>query len=433
MLKSRLITALGAAFAIVSAFTARAEVTALTGATVHTAGSAGVIENATVLIEDGRIRAVGANVAVPVGAITVDAAGKVITPGLIDSYSRLGLVEISAAHQSVDYRLKDYEVGPAFSVFYGVNPDSTVIPVSRIEGITRSVVAPAASVDMYAGQGASIHLGNGENLVINPSVAVFASLGGSRHTGGSRAAALARLKQSLEEARHYDAHRKAYERGEHREYLYGRADLEALVPVVKGKKPLAVVVNRSSDILHVLAIAREMSVKLVLIGATEGWRVAPRIAAAGVPVILSPTQNLPESFDGLAATLENAAKLHAAGVTIAIGSEAGGFSGGGTHNARAITQLAGVAVAYGLPWDAALKALTVNGAKIWGLDRGYGTIETGKDADIVVWTGDPLELDSRPVHVFIRGELIELTSRQTRLRDRYMNLRKAQPPFAYRR
>lgn len=431
-MKNSVIKGLAILIAMTFSSFAGAEVTAIIGGTVHTVAAAGTIEGATILIEDGKITAVGANVTVPDGARRVDATGMVITPGLIDALSRLGLVEIGQAKGSVDFSLEDYDLGPAFAVYYGINPDSTVIPVTRIEGITRAVVAPAVAVDIFAGQGAAIHLGTGPDLVVDPSVAVFAAVGasGGRHTGGSRAAALSRLRQALEEARYYDAHREGYDAGAHRTYLYGRADLEALVPVIKGTKPLAVYANRASDIRHLLAIAGEQSVRLVLISAVEGWRVAAEIAAANVPVILSPARNLPNSFDGLAATLENAAKLHAAGVTIAIGSEAGGF--GGTHNARLITQLAGIAVAYGLPWDAALRALTVNGATIWGLDNSVGTIEAGKDADIVVWNGDPLELTSQPQHVIIRGEEIPLVSRQTRLRDRYMHLEQKQPPFAYR-
>ncbi len=433
-MKNNVIKGLATLIAVTLPSFAGAEVTAIIGGTVHTVAAAGTIEGATILIEDGKITAVGANVAVPDGARRIDAAGTVVTPGLVDALSRLGLVEISLAKESVDSSLEDYDLGPAFAVHYGINPDSTIIPVTRIEGITRTVVAPAVAVDIFAGQGAAIHLGTGSDLVLDPSVAVFAAVGarGGEHTGGSRAAALSRLRQALEEARYYDAHREGYDAGAHRAYLYGRADLEALVPVIKGTKPLAVFADRASDIRHLLAIAGEQSVRLILISAVEGWRVAAEIAAANVPVILSPSRNLPNSFDGLAATLENAAKLHAAGVMIAIGSEAGGFGGGGTHNARIITQLAGIAVAYGLPWDAALAALTVNGATIWGLDISVGTIEAGKDADIVVWNGDPLELTSQPQHVIIRGEEIPLVSRQTRLRDRYMHLEEKHPPFAYR-
>ncbi len=407
--------------------------TAIVGATVHTAGPAGSLEQATVVITDGKIAAVGADVDVPDGATVIDGAGLVVTPGVIDSYSVAGLVEIGLEASTVDYRLKDNKLGAGFQVFYGFNPDSTVIPITRIEGVTGSVIAPQIGENLFAGQGALVHLGNGDNIV-RASLAVFAGVGlsGGEVTGGSRAAALGRLARALDEARYYDAHRAAYDKGATRDFLYGRADLEALVPVIKGKKPLAVIANRASDIRNLLKIAAKANVRLVIIGGSEAWKLADDIAAAGVPVIINPADDLPASFDGLFARLDNAARLQAAGVTIAFGSEVNDVSGFGTHNARLLTQMAGIAVANGLPWEAALAALTSNPAGIWGVADEVGTIAPGKQADVVVWTGDPFELSTRPKHVFIRGEDIPLVSRQTRLRDRYLNLKDQRMPFAYR-
>ena len=411
-----------------------AATTAIVGATVHTSGPAGTLKNATVVIKDDKIVAVGTGLAAPQGAGVIDGTGLVVTPGLIDSYSVAGLVEISLESDTVDFKLKDNKLGAGFQVFYGFNPESTLIPVTRIEGITRSVIAPQIGENLFAGQGALVHLGDGGNIV-RPSLAVFAGVGlsGGAVTGGSRAAALGQLVRALGEARYYDAHRAAYDKGATRDFLYGRADLEALVPVIKGKKPLAVIANRSSDIRHLLKIAADTGVHLVIVGGDEAWELADDIAAAGVPVIINPTDDLPVSYDGLFARLDNAARLQAAGVTIAFGSEVNGESPDlGTHNARLLSQVAGIAVANGLPWDAALAALTSNPARIWGVADEVGTIAPGQQADVVVWTGDPFELSTRPTHVFIRGEDIPLVSRQTKLRDRYLHLKNHKMPFAYR-
>ncbi len=416
---------------LLAASPAFAEVYAIIGGKVHTMGPRGTIEPGTVLIEDGRITAVGAGITVPEGATRIDASGRVVTPGLMDSYSHLGLVEIGAVAETVDFRLKDHELGAGFQAALGLNPASSLIPVTRIEGITRAVAVPEAGVGVFAGQGAVIHLGGQTGYLVDSSVAVFAVLGesGGELAGGARGAAVVRFQQALDEALYYDSHRAAYDTGSQR-YHYKRLDLEALVPVVKGLKPLAVVVNRASDIRTLLALIRDTRVRLILLSAVEGWKVAGEIAAAGVPVVVNPIENLPRTFDRLEATYENAARLQAAGVTVAFTAE---FSfPPGTHNARLLTQLAGIAVSYGLPWQEALKAMTVNPARIWGLDGQYGTLEPGREADVVVWSGDPFELTTRAERVFIRGRDIPLESRQTKLRDRYLNLDQSDPPFAYR-
>ncbi|HYG65990.1 MAG TPA: amidohydrolase family protein [Thermoanaerobaculia bacterium] len=400
---------------------------AITGATVHTLGAAGKLEGATVLIEDGRIRAVGRDVAVPSGARRIDAAGKVVTPGLFDSLSRLGLVEVGAVEGSVDTTVEDYDpVTAAFQVADAINPRSSLIAVNRIEGLTRAVVAPEAGDSLIAGQAAIIHLGGPGDFLLRSPAAMFAVLGeaGAERAGGARGAALLRLREALQDAEDYAENRAAFERGDRREYSVSRLDLEALVPVVRGELPLVVTVNRASDIQAALRLAKELELKLILAGANEGWLVAREIAQAKVPVLVTPMENRPERFEILAATLENTARLHAAGVTVALMS-------GDAHNARNIRQAAGNAVAYGMPWDAALAAMTVVPARLWGLADRYGTLEPGKDADVVIWDGDPLEITTFADRVFIRGVEIPMRSRQTELRDRYKDLSGDLPP-AYR-
>lgn len=408
-----------------------AETVAITGAKIHTLGPQGTIDNGVLVIEGGRVRAVGASVAVPAGARRIDARGKVVTPGLFDSFSRIGLVEVPAVEGSQDAAVEDDRITAAFNVADALNPRSTLIPVNRIEGLTRAVVAPSYGNSLIAGQGAVITLGGtlgepGSYLVRSP-VAMFAALGetGAEFAGGSRAGAILRLREAFEDALDFAANRQSFEKGERREYALSRLDLEALIPVVKGELPLVLAVHRATDIEAALRLAKDYNLKLILAGANEAWQVADQIAAAKVPVLVNPLDNIPNNFETLGATLENPARLHKAGVTLA-------FMTGDAHNGRNIRQAAGNAVAYGLPWEAALAAMTAVPARIWGVNGTYGTLEAGKDADVVVWDGDPLELTSFPTAVFIQGVEMPMTSRQLELRDRYKDLSGPLPP-AYRK
>jgi len=390
---------------------------AITGATIHTMGPQGTIQNGTLVIEDGKIRAVGAAVPVPAGARRIDAAGKVVTPGLFDSLSRIGVVEVNAVEGSNDARVEDDRITAAFDVVDAFNPRSTLIPVNRIEGLTRAVVAPSPGKSLIAGMGAVVHLGGPGNYLVRSPVAMFAVLGerGAGLSGGARGAALLRLREALQDAQDYAANRRAFEQGDRRQYALSRLDLEALVPVVKGELPLVITVNRASDIESTLRLAKELNLEVILAGVNEGWVVARQIAEAKVPVLVNPMDNLPSSFETLGATLENAARLAKAGVTFA-------FMTADAHNGRNLKQAAGNAVAYGLPWDAALAAMTSVPARIWGISDRYGTLEPGKDADVVIGDGDPLELTTFADAVFIRGVEMPMKSRQTELRDRYKDL-----------
>jgi imidazolonepropionase-like amidohydrolase len=408
------------------ALPALAETVAITGGKVVTLGPAGTIDNGTVVIQDGRISAVGRDVAVPAGARRIDATGKVVTPGLMDAMSRLGLIEVGAVEDTVDTRTEYDRITAAYEVADALNPRSITMATNRIMGITRAVVAPQAGTSVIAGQGAVITLGGpgvpGGYLVRSP-VAMYAVLGsgGERFAGGSRAAALLRLREALADARDYAPNRSSYEQGERREYSLSRLDLEALQPVVRGEMPLVVSVNRASDVQVVLRMAREEKLKIMLAGCGECWEVADEIAAARVPALITPLNNLPATFDVLGATLENAARLHKAGVPLA-------FISTGSSEAYSIRQNAGNAVAYGLPWEVALAAMTTVPARLFGIADRYGTLEPGKDADVVVWTGDPLEVTTYPTAVFIRGAEMPIRSRQLDLRDRYRDVGGATPP-----
>lgn len=406
--------ALGLAAACSAAGPLVAETIAITGGTIQTMGPAGVVENGTIVLVDGRIAAVGVGIAIPQAARRIDARGRVVTPGLFNSLTGLGVVEVSAVEASADGVVKSERVTAAFDVADAINPRSTLIAVNRIEGLTRAVVAPAAGNSLIAGRGAVIHLGVTADLVVRARVAMFASLGerGAELAGGARGAAMLRLREALQDAADFAAHRQAFDSGGRRDYSLSRLDLEALAPVASGELPLVVTVNRASDIVAVLRLAGELGLRLILAGVAEGWEVAREIAAAGVPVLVEPLDNLPESFEQLGATLENAARLRAAGVRVA-------FMNGDAHNARNVRQSAGNAVANGMSWHDALAALTTVPASIWGIDDRYGSLEPGKEADLVIWDGDPLEVTTFADAVFIRGVEMPMVSRQTLLRDRY--------------
>ncbi len=405
---------------------AAGETLAITGATVYTLGPQGTLNQATVLIRDGKIVAVGTDLAVPPGARVWPASGKVLTPGLFDSGSPIGLSEISLEPSTRSDATDDPRLTAGFDVALMFNPRSPLIPVNRIEGLTRALIVPQGRTSPIAGRGAVVHLGSSSDYLVRQPAALVVDAGesGATRAGGSRAAVLLRLREALGDARDFAANRRAVDSGARRDYALSRVDLEALLPVAQGQLPVAVEVHRASDIEAVLHLGKELGLRLVILGGTEAWRVAPALAAANVPVVLNPLTTLPQAFEALGATLENAARLNQHGVKIA-------FMSGESHNGRNLKQAAGNAVAYGLPWLEALKAITVNPAQIWGIDD-YGTIEPGKDADLVLWDGDPLEVTTLADQVWIRGVEIKMVSRQTLLRDRYLDLKRPWPP-AYTR
>lgn len=424
--------------------TASAQTIAIVNARILTAGPAGEIANGTVLLRDGKIAAVGAGVATPAGAQVIDAKGGTVTPGLVAANTRLGAVEVGALGD--DVTVNNPAIGAAFDVQYALNPESTLIPVARLSGITRAIVTPssagggggdehaddggsaddytagggddAKSYALFAGQAAVIHLAEGPEILMKPKVGMVAPFGegGARVAGGARGAQIVALKAAFRDVRDYMRNRAAYDRAGYRDLALSKADLEALIPVIEGRMPIIAAVSKASDIRAVLKFAREENVKVILNGAEEGWKVAADIAAAGAPVLVNPLTDRPESFEMLGATLENAARLHAAGVTVVIEGQGGG------HRVREMRYNAGNAVAYGMPYQAALAAVTINPARVFGVADKIGSLEAGKEADVVVWTGDPFEPLSQPTAVFIGGKAQPLTSRQLDLRDRYKDL-----------
>ena len=386
---------------------------AVTGGTVHTV-SGEMLEGATVLILDGYIVAVGVDVDVPTGVASLDATGRIVTPGLFDITTSVGLVEVGMVGSTVDFQMQGDAVRAAFDVVDGINPRSILVPINRAAGLTTVLTAPAGG--LIAGQAAVIDLAGsstGEMLVQRRAAMVANFSPGA--VGGARGAVTLRLREVLDDARFWRDHRGEFDAGRARDLSVSRLDLEALGPVLDGHMPLIVSAHRASDIEAVLRIADDYGLDLVVSGGSEAWLVADRIAAAGVPVILKPLNSSPEGFDRLGARFDNAALLHEAGVEVVVGS----FD---SHNARWLTLEAGNAVRFGLPWEIALRAVTLAPARAVGVDDRYGSLEPGKVGNLVVWTGDPFELSTRAESVVIRGSVTSPENRQIDLFRRYREL-----------
>lgn len=392
---------------------------AVTGAKIHTMTDAGSIDRGVILISQGRIEAVGAGLTVPDGYAVLDAAGRVVTPGLIESYSSLGLVEIGGESTTVDSMISEFPSGASFDVRFALNPASVALAVNRRDGVTRAVTAPSPGNDPFAGMGALIRLG-GEPLLVQPEIGLFAAIdaGASTYVGGSRAAVIQRIRRGLTLAANYNPNRYQPGPGD-----FSHQDLAALRRFRHSDVPLVVRVNRANEIRESLSLANDFDLDLIVIGGAEAWQLADLLADASVPVVVNVLANLPSSYERLGARLDNAALLHAAGVPVLL-------TAGESQNARKIRQMAGNAVAHGMPWAAALAAMTREPAQAWGMERGAGTLMAGAPADLVIWSGDPLELTEWAEAVMIDGVWQDMSSRQTRLFERYRD--PADPERAYR-
>ena len=410
---------------------AGAQTIAITGARIHPV-SGPRIDNGTILIRDGKITAVGSNVAVPANARRIDATGRWVTPGIFNAATQLGISEVNMAASTNDYSARGRGDGITawFRPWEGIDPHSVHIITTRNDGITTAGVIPSGG--LVTGQAGVVDLldGSMRDMVLRAPAAVFADLSSaSASRGASRGEMYDRLRTLLQEARDYPRRRSAYEAPENQELVGRRSDMEALQPVLARTIPLVVNVDRSSDIEMMLEIAREFRVRLALASAAEAWRVADKIAAAQAIVLTDAFNNIPQTFSTLAARQENAALLQRAGVKVVIAEMTMGPPlVAGSFNARNIKYQAGIAVAFGLPWEAALRAITLAPAELYGVQGRVGSIEAGKDATVVIWSGDPFEPYTRAEHVFIRGQEVQRPSRQDELMQQYRRL----PPSASR-
>jgi len=373
------------------------------------------LDDGTVVMAGGKVQAVGAGVPAPPGARVLDARGKVVTPGLIDADTAVGVVDVESELASNDTDVPG-PMAPALRMVDGYNPRSALVPIARAGGVTSVVVAPRAG--LLAGQAAFVDLA-GDTLdesVVRASLAQYAHVDEpeAQESAGTRGGMWLMLRTALEDARFYAGHRAQYDANALRPLSLGRAGLEALQPVLHGEQPLVVTAHRASDIEAALRLAGEQRLNLVLEGASEAWMVADELARRKVPVVVDPMQDLPRRFDRLHARSDNAALLSRAGVPVVIAT----FT---SHQVRLLWQHAGNAVRTGMGHDAAIRAVTEAPADAFGL-RGYGRIEPGAVANVVVWSGDPLQTSTRVEHVFVRGAEQPLETRQTLLLRRYRTL-----------
>jgi len=420
------------------ALPAAAQDIAITNARLVIGDGSAPIEGGTVVVRGGKVVAAGAGVAVPAGIERVDAEGRWVTPGIVAAFSRVGLVEVDAVSGTNDRSATRTRFSAGLDISPALNPMGSPVAVNRAAGVTRAIVAPGSSSNLFAGQGAVVDLADDMDMVTRPRALQFVAFGedGATKAGGSRAATFLLFREQLLAARSY-ARNPAVLAEWGNDAMIQRADADALVRVIDGTTPLFVRVDRAVDIVNVIKLKGEFpALKLVLVGATEGWLVARDIAAARVPVLVSPLTDLPGSFEQLGATQSNAGRLKAAGVDVSVGV----FDDDDAHKMGYATQYAGNLVgltrvpgASGMSWDQAFAAISNAPARAVGMDGSIGSLKAGRVGDVVVWDNDPLELGSRPTMVWIDGKRQSLTTRQDRLRDRYATPQEGALPKAYDR
>ena len=392
-----------------------AESFAITNATVHTVTAQGVLENATVVVENGKVIAI--NPETVNADVTIDAEGKMLTPGFIGSMNQLGLVEVSAVSRSRDAGDKKADI--TFDASLAFNPRSSAIAYTRKGGITSNVVVPRGGDDMFKGLNFVVDLSGEFESVRVSNHNVIIDLGAV--SKGSRAMSLQKLQEQFEDATKALAKAKKKDAKDKKEAKEPSREDKVINALLSGEKALVAYADRATDLLALLKLKAEFSLDLVLVGAADAVLVADKIAEAKVPVVMAALENLPGSFDSLHASLENAGKLSQAGVMVAL------TVSGDTHNLYQLRFDAGNAIANGLTPEAALASVTANVAEAFNLDS--GKIAVGKTADLVLWSADPFELSSKVSKMWISGKEYSTESRQDALRDRYNT--KSDMPRAY--
>jgi imidazolonepropionase-like amidohydrolase len=413
MKKIKLFKASLVALALAAISHANAESLAITNATIHTVTEQGVLKNATVVIDDGKIIAINPE---KIDAdVTFDAMGKILTPGLIGSMNTLGLVEVNAVSRTRDASDKKADI--TFDASIAFNPRSTVVPYTRKGGITSNVSVPSGGDSMFKGQTFVTDLSGEFDSVYIKENAVIIDLGAK--SSGSRALNLQKLRYTLEDAQKAltkaaeDAKtvkkdKKADEKQKEPKEL--KRDEKIINALLAGDKPLVAYADRATDLLELLKLKAEFNLDLVIAGGADAILITEQLATAKVPVIFGALDNLPSSFDSLHSSLDNTAKLTQAGINVALAIN-------DAHNLYQLRFEAGNAIANGLTKDQALAAVTANVADAFNINA--GRIAVGKKADLVLWSADPFELSTKVDKMWINGKEVSTQSRQDELRKRY--------------
>ena len=357
----------------------------------------------------------------------IDASDKIVTPGFIATATQIGIVEIGALSVTRDDSSNMYKVG--FSIFNAFNPNSTLIPWNRSNGVTSAITLPNNTSSPIGGLGSFFVLDSKLDVTGISDMVMIGEFGGSSSKSRAEqfsiiedllilASSLSRsdINSDLELSDLIDewAISDAMD-------LHPR-DLRALYKLVNENLPLIIKSHRASDLLKLIELKEKFNLNIIIMGAQEAGLVAAKLAEHNIPLIFDPMNNIPESFDELASNIQMASKLEEVGIQMM-------FTVSRSHNYHLIRQGAGVAVANGLSYGAAIKSLTSTPAEVFGI-KDRGVIESGKIADLIIWEADPLEPSSMPEYIFINGENIDLTTRSSRLRDRYT--KKLDKPVIYR-
>ena len=399
----------------VTASVVQAESLAITNATVYTVAEKGVLFQATVMVDEGKVSAVYTNDEVPelLSADTIiDAKGRILTPGFIATDNLLGLVEVGAVSNTRDSSDKKADI--TFDASLAFNPKSTLIAYARKGGITSSVVMPYGGKKVFTGQSFVVNLSGDFDSVMMKKNAVIASLGATEK--GSRATKLQTLNNELEDAQKELAAAEKVKVNSKKDKEESEAESpsrsdQVMYELLSGDKLLIAYADRATDILALLKLKKKFSLNLVLAGASDAVLVSDEIAQANVIVMMSAIDNLPSSFDSLHNSLTNVAKLTDAGIKVIISNS------GESYNINQLRFDAGVAIANGVSETTALAAITANVADSFNLNS--GRIAVGKNADLVLWSSDPFEISSKVDAMWINGKAMSLKSRQDALRERY--------------
>lgn len=409
--------------AFLGAASAGAQTIAITGGTVYPV-SGPVIKNGTVIITKGKITAVGANVAIPAGATKIDATGKWVTPGLVNSSTSVGLGDVGFSGGPRELGAKGHDgIAASFQVWLGYNTQSVMIAPAREGGVTSIMINPQGG--LISGQAAIVDmtgaLGLSDVIVKAPATMIAQIEDDDGAKVGAAGELLGKLRDLIEDTKAYSRRKADFERAQTRTFTAARSDLEAMIPVVEGREVLTIIADKASELQAVIALQKEYNLKVVIAGGAEAWMLADKIAAAKIPVLTGAMNNIPGSFNTLGSRQENAAMLRKAGVQVGIIGNAGGGDED-MFNVRNIRYEAGNAVAYGMSWDDALRAITLAPAEIYGVAGSVGSLKAGTEGNVVIWSGDPFEFASRAEQVFVRGKKIDTPSRQDMLAKRYKTL-----------